>query len=339
MHWRKILYPFSLLYSGVTWIRNLAFDRALIKEQEFDTPIITIGNLSTGGTGKTPMTEFLISHLLPKKIGLVSRGYGRKTKGLVLAHKNHRYFEIGDEPYQMFHKYPEIQLALSEKRVEGIQALLEKSKVDVVLLDDAFQHRHVKGKFQILLTTYDQPFYRDLVLPAGNLRESKTGKKRAQMIVVTKCPDDLSRSEAVKIKAQIRPTERQSIYFSGLNYSAPFNHLGASLKNDNQEIIVLTGIANPSTMLEHLKQGFIIKDHLNYPDHHNFSSSEIAKIEALCLTQEMPIVTTEKDWVRLKDGLSTEALNKTYYLPMSVKILFEEGQKLLNEVLKVIDQS
>ncbi len=357
MLWRKLLYPFSLPYHLITAVRNWAFTNSILKSREFEVPVIAIGNLSTGGTGKTPMTEFLISHFLHKQIGLVSRGYGRKTKGLILATPEHRFDEIGDEPYQIFHKFPQIKLALAEKRVEGIEALLKNDQPDLILLDDAYQHRYVKAGFNILLTTYSAPFYNDLILPAGNLRESRSGKNRANIIVVTKCPDDLSLAAAEEIKRKLKPIKGQSVYFSGLEYGAAVNHLGVEISsNKNSEgtlrynpassgitqgdsgsnrtksIILLTGIANPATMLDQLKKQYTVVKHLHYPDHHNFTESDLKQIAELLKTHNIPIITTEKDWVRLKALLSQEVLEQVFYLPIQVKILLNGEQKLLKEV-------
>ncbi len=358
MLWRKLLYPFSLPYHLITAVRNWAFNNSILKSREFEVPVIAIGNLSTGGTGKTPMTEFLISHFLHKQIGLVSRGYGRKTKGLILATPEHRYDEIGDEPYQIFHKFPQIKLALAEKRVEGIEALLKNDKPDLILLDDAYQHRYVKAGFNILLTTYSAPFYNDLILPAGNLRESRIGKNRANIIVVTKCPDDLSLAAAEDIKRKLKPIKGQSVYFSGLEYGVAVNHLGVEISSrfhtptssgsmqtlegarggdiklgqKLSSIILLTGIANPATMLHHLNKQYTIVKHLNYPDHHNFTESDLKQIAELLKTHNIPIITTEKDWVRLKALLSQEVLEQVFYLSVQVKILLDGEQKLLKEV-------
>lgn len=348
MNWRKFLYPLSIPYQAITTLRNWAFDEQILPSREFEVPIIAVGNLSTGGTGKTPMVEFLIRHFPTKKIGLVSRGYGRKTKGLIVATPDHRFDEIGDEPYQIFHKFPDIQLALSEKRVDGIQALLENDPPDLILLDDAYQHRYVKPGFQILLTTYGQPFFEDAVLPAGNLRESKRGRKRADMIVVTKCPDALPPAEAEQLKKKLKTEEHQSVYFSGLEYGEPINQLDITLPGGQTEptanvpknIMVVSGIANPTPMLEHLGSRYSIAEHLRFPDHHHFSPKDIADLEQKCLQSKLPIVTTEKDWVRLKDMLSAEILKRTFYLPLQTKILFGEEGRLLQELQDyLIDES
>lgn len=336
---RQLLYPLSLPYQLVTSLRNWAFDKSILPSREFEVPVIAIGNLSTGGTGKTPMVEFLIKHFANHQIGLVTRGYGRKTKGLVLATPQHRFDEIGDEPFQVFHKFPQIKLVLAERRVEGIEALLKKGKLDLILLDDAYQHRYVKPGFQILLTTFGQPFFKDLVLPAGNLRESRSGKKRADVIILTKCPDELSTAQAADFKRRLKPAKSQAVFFAGLEYGQPLNHLEVKLhrrpdshSEGRDQILALTGIANPAPFLHYLGQHYQIKKHLRFPDHHAFSAKEIAEIEKLTTESGLPLLTTEKDWVRLKGKLMPEVLEHMFYLPMRVKILFGEESRLLKEV-------
>ena len=335
MNWRKLLYPFSLPYGAITSIRNWAFDKNILHSQEFETPLISVGNLSAGGTGKTPMVEFLIRRFSDYKIGLVSRGYGRKTKGLILADLNHSYLDIGDEPYQIFHKFPQINLALAEKRPEGITALIDQYHPDLVILDDAYQHRHVKPGFQILLTTFQDPFYKDLLLPAGNLRENINGQKRADVIVITKCPAGLTQSQAHEIHKRL-DTNNQPVYFTSISYEEPINANGDFL-NHNTSIIALSGIARPETFIKQIEQTFTLEDHLKFPDHHNFSSSDIQQIKELVKNDGKTILTTEKDWVRLKNLLSNEVLSSVYYLPMQVQFLFDKEHDFLQKVKGFIE--
>lgn len=329
---RKLLYPLSLPYRLVTSVRNWAFDQNILPSQSFEVPVISVGNLSTGGTGKTPMVEFLIRHLSYKNIGLVSRGYGRKTKGLILANADHQFDEIGDEPYQIYHKFPDIHLALSEKRPEGIQALIDSYRPNLILLDDAYQHRYVEPGFQILLTTFQRPFHKDNLLPAGNLRESKAGSKRANIIIVTKCPDNLDGAAAKNLREKLKIREGQKIFFSGLEYGKPLNHYETTLSSSAKSVIVVSGIANPTPMLHYLQSQYHIAKHLSFSDHHHFSPAEIRDIEQLVQSRNLPVITTEKDWVRLKTMLSPKILDRTFYLPLQVKILFGEEDKLLASV-------
>lgn len=329
MNLRKLLYPFSLPYGAITSLRNWAFDNKILPSQEFDVPVISVGNLSAGGTGKTPMVEFLIRRFSDYKIGLVSRGYGRKTKGLILAKPEHTFSEIGDEPFQIYNKFPEICLALAEKRPEGVQALLDKYTPDLILLDDAYQHRYVKPGFQILLTTFQEPFYKDILLPAGNLRENVNGKKRADLIVVTKCPTNLTPAEASEMMQKIKPGDK-SVYFTSIEYGDAQNINGEKL--NAKKVIALTGIARPQPFLNQISKNLDIQQHLKFPDHHNFSDKEITDIEELVNAFGTPIITTEKDWVRLKSMLTTNVLEKVFYLPMQVQFLFDEEQDFTKKI-------
>ena len=201
---RLILYPFSILYDGITSLRNWAFDTGILDQKEFDIPIIVVGNLSTGGTGKTPMIEYLIDHLVGKRIGVLSRGYGRKTNGYIEVSMGDLAYKVGDEPLQIKRKFQDLIVsAVCERRVEGIEHLLKDHNLDVILLDDAYQHRQVKASHYILLTSYDQLYVNDYLLPSGNLRESRKGARRAKTIVVTKCPSSITKVERHNIKTRL----------------------------------------------------------------------------------------------------------------------------------------
>lgn len=362
MNWRIILWPLSLPYGWITALRNLFFDLGWTASKAYPLPIICIGNLSTGGTGKTPMTEFVLKNIKPGNGGMVSRGYGRKTKGLIIANSNSTVEEIGDEPFQIFQKFPRIEMALAEKRTLGIDAILKSNKVKYIVLDDAFQHRHVKASFSILLATFQKPFYSDLILPAGNLRESKKGVSRADVVVITKCPSFLIESQAQAIRVKI---PNKKVFFSTIKYgglvgpqdfvdqrgesdqhgkSNQRNELDQRGKSDlggqsnerdhsNQttqtpiKTLALTGIANPKPFLDHLKNKYEINEHWKYPDHHSFSKSDIENIAAyLKSDRSNQIITTEKDWVRLKSQLDANLLKRIFYLPIELKILFGEEE-------------
>ena len=245
---RFLLFPFAALYYLITSFRNFLFDKKVLKSTSFSIPVIIVGNLSVGGTGKTPQIEYLIRLLSDTfKIAVLSRGYKRKTKGFFWVHKNASVDEVGDEPLQFFKKFKNIHVAVDESRVHGIQQLLENQKPEVVLLDDAFQHRKLKGSFYILLTSYANLFVNDFLLPVGNLRESGSGAKRANTIIITKCPKDLSEKEQQKIIKKIKPLKNQRVFFTEISYSETVKG------NDNMnlqdlvdfEILLVTGIANP----------------------------------------------------------------------------------------------
>ncbi len=320
---RKIAKPFSLLYGGVTTVRNVLYDKDVFKSTRFDIPIINVGNLSVGGTGKTPHIEYLVRLLQDDyKVATLSRGYKRKTKGFLLADKNASVLTIGDEPYQYFQKFKKIQVAVCEKRVEGVSRLLENSiKPDVILLDDAFQHRKIQAGLAILLTPYNDLFVDDGMLPSGNLRESKQGASRAQLIVVTKCPAVLTEEEQFKIAQRLNVQLTQTVYFSTITYDTfIYNKVLEKIALQDlvgKKITLVTGIANPKPLVSFLEENKIVISHLEFSDHHHFSSQDISVIlEA----ENSVIITTEKDFMRLKDKIKT----KLYYLPIQVTIINNE---------------
>ncbi len=320
---RKILYPFSILYGFITSIRNFLFDIGVLKSYSFDLPIIAVGNLGVGGTGKTPQIEYLIRLLSDtNKVATLSRGYKRHSKGFVLANATSDAMQLGDEPFQFYQKFRNIQVAVDANRKEGIEQLLSLSnKPDVILLDDGFQHRKVKAGFYILLTSYDDLYSNDYMLPTGNLRESRSGAKRANVVIVTKCPPSLSLEEQNKIKEQLKLDENQSLFFTFIEYEDAVCNENKILKVSEvkkTEKILLAGIAKPQSFFDFLKQE---KDEcLAFPDHHHFSENEIAAIKKKA--ENKIIITTEKDYVRLKDSLLKEQL---FYLPIKSSFISEKN--------------
>lgn len=326
---RKILFPLSLLYGGITQLRNKLYNKNIIKSYHFDLPIICVGNLSVGGTGKSPMIEYLVSLLKEDmKLATLSRGYKRATTGFYLLKGNENAADVGDEPLQFKTKFPEIKVAVDEKRVRGIQQLLQLNPPpEVILLDDAFQHRKVAAGLNILLTSHQNLYYDDQMLPSGNLREPKSGAKRAQIIVVTKCPANIENIEKNKISKKLKLTEGQELYFSTIGYSERiFNTTSSEVLNflKNKKFILVTGIANPQPLVQFLTEKQFEFEHLKYPDHHNFTHSEIEHIE-----QHLIILTTEKDFMRLKSSISTAQL---FYIP--IKMAFLEGKKQFDHSIK-----
>jgi tetraacyldisaccharide 4'-kinase len=325
---RKLLFPFSLVYGFITWIRNKCFDYGILKSYSFEIPIISVGNLNVGGTGKTPQIEYLIRLLQPtKKVAVLSRGYQRKTKGFLLAKVGLNTNDLGDEPYQYFSKFKDIIVAVDEKRVNGIEQLLKlPNPPEVILLDDAFQHRNVKPGLSILLTSFDDLYVDDMVLPAGNLREFKSGYTRADIIIATKCPVDLTRENQKKIKELLNLKNNQQLYFSTITYQNKlqgFNHKLNINDLQNYEVLLITGIANPKPLLSYLNQQEIKFKHIKFPDHHNFSNIEIDNIkrEFNLLTSEKKLVlTTEKDYVRI-----FASLEKCYFIAIETRIINNEN--------------
>ncbi len=319
---RKILFPFSLIYAAITSLRNFLYDKNIKKSIGFDIPVIAVGNLSVGGTGKTPMVEYLI-RLLSDRYSLVvlSRGYKRKSKGFYLANDITTIEEIGDEPFQYHSKFKNIHVAVNADRVEGVTKILAAlPKTEIVLLDDAFQHRKIKASFYIMLTAYNDLFYNDLVLPAGNLRECKSGVKRANVVVVTKCPKNLSEAEMLQIKSRI-DIDNDKIFFSTINYHQTVTNNVEEipvidLKND---FIAVAGIAKPEYFYEYLN--CTKNDCLTFSDHHFFSDQDLKNI--LQKANGRKIITTEKDYMRLQNQLPK---NQLFYLPIEMDFIKEIEQ-------------
>ena len=330
---RKILFPFAVLYGWITQIRNFMYDNGILKSYTFDVPVIVVGNLSVGGTGKTPQIECLIRLLSDKyKVAVLSRGYKRMSKGFILAKENATAKTIGDEPFQFYQKFKNIQVAVDADRCNGIlQLLAQKECPEVILLDDAYQHRKVKAGFYILLTAYDDFFYNDFMLPMGNLREGRSGAKRADMIIVTKCPQTISELAQEKIKKKIGLNV--PIFFSQIIYDENIFSETAHIKVEDikkKHKVLLTGIAKPKSFFEYLQTSNDVI--LEFSDHHNFTEKEILQIKNKA--KNNLIITTEKDYARLKD---TSIANTLFYLPIKSSFISEQNnfdKTILNYVGK-----
>ena len=326
---RKLLFPFAILYGVITSIRNFLFDKGIFKSYSFDLPIIAVGNLSVGGTGKTPQIEYLIRLLSDKyKVATLSRGYKRESKGFILAQTNATAKILGDEPYQFFEKFKNIQVAVDADRKNGIEHLLkQKNKPDVILLDDAFQHRKVKAGFYILLTSYGELFSDDFILPTGNLRESRSGAKRANVVIVTKCPSVLSFEQQNDIRKRLKLSTNQELYFTFIEYDdfvfGGNEKINVSQIKKNPKTLV-AGIAKPQPFFDYLQNEMDVC--LTFPDHHNFNDKDILEIKKLAKNNK--IITTEKDFVRLKGSLPNEQL---FYLP--IKSAFLSGSENFNKTI------
>ncbi|MBC8753538.1 tetraacyldisaccharide 4'-kinase [Kordia sp. YSTF-M3] len=320
---RFILLPFSLLYGAIVFVRNWMFTKGWLKSTSYSFPVICVGNLSVGGTGKSPMIEYLIR--LTKddyKVATLSRGYKRKTTGFLVANETTTASDIGDEPLQFYSKFKdEIVVSVETQRTVGIEALRNLANPpEVILLDDAFQHRKVTAGFNILLTPYHDLYVNDFMLPAGNLREPISGAKRADVIVVTKCPTEVSESKMLQIVQKLRPKANQAVFFTTIAYAETIQNETEKLpliSLKQQPFVLITGIANPTPLLRHLNDQGLSYVHLKYPDHHHFSESEINSIKQKAGSKR--ILTTEKDFMRLLGSL--DAL---YYLPITVAFLAEE---------------
>ncbi len=340
-----LLFPISILYGLITYLRNKFYDIGLFKVTEFDMPIISVGNLSMGGTGKTPHIEYLI-RLLSKnyRVATLSRGYGRKTKGFFIADGLTNAQDVGDEPMQFHQKFNNVTVAVDANRVEGVNEILSADvETEVILLDDAFQHRRIKPGFQILLTPFNDLFTDDYVFPSGRLREFKTGKSRADVVVVTKCPEEISKQKSLEITKKIGLGESQELFFSKIIYGDVVFGWDKILDFDDlieYKVLLVTGIANPTSLINHLKSYDITFKHLKFADHHNFSVNDVLKINSDFVnlgSGKKIILTTEKDYVRL----STTSIHRSnlMYLPISVDFLNGDKVKFDKKITDYVKQN
>ena len=342
---RTMIYPFSWLYGLGVGIRNVLFQWGILKEQEFSLPVICIGNLTIGGTGKTPHTEYLIRLLNNYKLAVLSRGYGRKTRGFIQANTNSTALEIGDEPFQIHQKFPKITVAVDEKRAEGIFLLQKEVNPDVILLDDAYQHRYVKAGLNILLTDYNRLITRDSLLPAGRLREPVSQKNRAHLIVVTKCPASNfpanNPQECAEIRKELRLKSNQKLFFSTIKYREPkavyttAEISWQSISNDTP-VLIIAGIANPTPLLQEVQKHCHKVQLMEFRDHHGFTDADIRHIQQQTknLGKDALILTTEKDAARLKGlSLPQELKDKLYQVPIEVEI-HSDNNEHFNDCIK-----
>ena len=334
---REGLLPLSWLYGGAVKLRNFCFDVGLLKSRAFHVPVIAVGNITVGGTGKTPHVEYLIRLLREKfSVAVLSRGYKRKTSGYLLADANTTARDIGDEPYQMKTKYPDVSVAVDGKRVRGIKRLTDDDeKLDVILLDDAFQHRYVKPGVNILLVDYHRLIIYDKLLPAGRLREPLSGKNRADIVIVTKCPKELKPMEFRVITKAMSLYPYQHLYFTTLEYGElqpvfPKMSEVCSFAAD-ANVLLLTGIASPRQMEEDLRPKVQSLTLLTYPDHHHFSRKDVRHINETFSQMPSPkmIITTEKDAARLTalDGLSDDVRKNLFALPVRITFMQKEQEQ------------
>ncbi|MHB1178715.1 MAG: tetraacyldisaccharide 4'-kinase [Daejeonella sp.] len=341
---RILLFPVSLAYGVVVIARNLAFDLGILKSREFDLPVISVGNLSVGGSGKSPMTEYLIRLLKHRhKIATLSRGYGRRSKGFQRVETSSLSSESGDEPLQFKRKFNDVTVAVCENRVEGIKRL--EKEHELIILDDAFQHRAVRPGLSILLFDYNDVFKVKMLLPAGDLREPLWESDRADLVVVTKTPSGLDQADRQEILEKLKPRNHQKIFFSYLEYGAlkPLNESQEersllSVKT-SAKIILLTGIANPAPLLYEIGGYTQHITHHRYPDHHNFSKKNISKLVRAfngLPGDDRLIITTEKDAQRLgsKEILELLVNLPVYYLPVMAEIHEPERAQFNNLIEK-----
>ncbi len=329
---KYLILPFALLYGFIVFIRNKMYDWSLISSIEFSLPVICVGNITVGGTGKSPHIEYLIELLSPYyQMATLSRGYRRYTRGFHIAHAQSDARDIGDEPFQFKSKYPQITVCVAEERMTAIPLLLQqRPEIDVILLDDAFQHRTVRAGLNILLTDYERLYTKDYIMPFGLLRESKSGAKRAEIIIVSKCPTDLSLAESEKISLEIAPAPHQQLFFSTIRYKNcyPLTAFHKAINNETQ-ILLVTGIANTLPLLQHLKKEYAQVYQLEYKDHHYFTYDDLKEMQEAfhhINTENKIIITTEKDAARL---MLLQKKIIEYQLPfyaqaITIEILFDK---------------
>ena len=346
------LLPLSWLYGLGVRLRNQMFELGLLKSRSFDIPVISVGNITVGGSGKTPHVEYLIRLLKDKtKVAVLSRGYKRKSKGYVLASKNTAMADIGDEPYQMKTKFADIYVAVDKNRCHGIERLTNDeatSDTDVILLDDAYQHRYVKPGVNILLVDYHRLIIYDKLLPAGRLREPQSGKARADIVIITKCPNDLKPMDIRVIIKAMGLYPYQKLFFTTLEYDSlqpvfcgeprPLDSLGG-----NENILLLTGIASPKQMIYDLKAYSEAITPMTFPDHHQFTRKDIERINEAFAAMPAPkmIITTEKDNARLfgMEGLSDEVRHSLYMLPVRVKFMLGQEEEFNNKIIGYVQKN
>lgn len=327
---RKLLWPFSLLYAQVVWWRNLFYDRGWFASVRPNTPVLCVGNLSVGGSGKTPMVEWILRYYdqRNRRVSVLSRGYGRTSRGLLEVQPNSKISEVGDEPLQIKCKFPKTPVVVDANRIRGIQWLESGSKPELIILDDGFQHRKVSASHNLLLTTWDRLYPLQGYLPSGDLRDHRNQARRADIIIVTKCPANLTSEERNEVMAILDPLPNQRVLFASFRYNHPEDSSGNPIswaEIMKLPLVLVTGVAHPEPLTHYLKEMGVDFVHRSFPDHHNFSKSEIE-----LLRKSGPILTTEKDAVRLKDWISD-------YMVLGVQHHFEEkDQAVLEAYLDLI---
>lgn len=342
---RYLLLPIAFLYGGILKFRNWLYDKKILRSSSFNFPVICIGNLAVGGTGKTPMVEYLADMLMGRyKVASLSRGYKRKTKGFAIAHEKTTAIEIGDEPMQFHQKYPELIVAVGEERLVAIPQLLhQRPETEVIILDDAFQHRPVRAGLNILLTEYKNLYTRDFPLPAGDLRDVRSSSKRADIIIVTKTKSDLGETEKQSLIAEIKPLAHQQVFFSEIMYGQPY-HLFSKTPGDldhESDVLLICGIANPKPLKEFLTKHVGSFEEMRFADHHIFSSTDLRDIKRQFEKNDPAktiILTTEKDAVRLQKFEAELSSYPIYVLPIKHRILFNQAAQLEQLVLNFINR-
>lgn len=341
---RWLLFPFSALYGWMMHVRNGQYDTGYRPVVEFDRPVISVGNLSMGGTGKTPMIEFLIRLLKNDyKLATISRGYGRKTKGFRLANAQDDASTLGDEPYQFYRKFGEdVLVSVCEERILAVPEIVhDHEQVAAFLLDDAYQHRKIGRDLNIMLTEFIRPFYNDQVVPVGRLRESRSGANRADVIVVTKCPPNLDESVKKRVAARIRKySGEKPVHFSHIGYDEPTLAMGAEVAIEG-EVVLITGIAQPGAFCKQVEKTMKVLHHFDFRDHYAFRAADLDKIDKYVKESQktVSLLTTEKDMVRLLSLKDHPLFKKVSLLYMPIKFVIDKEEEFKDQVLKVFEKN
>lgn len=343
-----ITYPLSILYGFVVSIRNFFYNSGIFSTKEYNLPIISVGNITVGGTGKTPHTEYLIKILQDNfKFTVLSRGYKRKSKGFVRADINSTSEQIGDEPLQIKQKFKKVDVVVCNSRVKGINRILKEDvekEVDIILLDDAFQHRAVKPGISILLMDYNRPIYEDHMLPYGDLREKTFERYRANIVIVTKTPVNIKPIEKRLIEKNLNLFPYQSLYYSTIKHADPINIFNQEYHidlTDEFEVVLITGIANPEQLIKHITKKTKINKHFEYPDHHTFTTKDydnVIKYFKNIDNKKAIIITSEKDKMRILDYKNIETLKELpiFYIPIEVEFFDEDRDNFNNQILNYV---
>src|SRR6266498_769740 len=340
---RIFFLPIAIIYWVIIWLRNFFYDKNILKSSSFGLPVICIGNLSMGGTGKSPMVEFLVEHLKDRfKVATLSRGYKRKTTGYALAKEHTTALDIGDEPMLFHLKFPDVPVAVGEERLVAIPQLLhDKPETEAIILDDAFQHRAINAGLNILLTDFNNLFTRDFYLPTGDLRDLKSSYKRADIIVITKCRPEMTIDDADKIRKEIRPLVHQQIFFSTIQYGQPYHitRLSPYELNLKTEVLLVTGIANPQPLKKLLEEKSHTYYMMSFSDHYIFRIDDLKDIKKRFERIEAPkkiILTTEKDAMRLMKFKTELETVPIYVIPIRHYFLFGEEEKFMEAVVNFV---
>ena len=341
---RFLLYPFSLIIRIITAVRNLLFDLEILSSKSFNIPIICVGNLSIGGSGKTPLINYL-TNLLKKKyaVAIISRGYGRRSRCFKYVKETDTAIEVGDEPLLLKNKHPEVIVAVEGNRKKAIVKIMQEfPETDVILLDDGFQHRKIKAGMNILLTSYSLPFFKDHVFPMGKLRESIFSKKRADIFIISKCPDDITNNDKKYIIRNIKPTSNQDVFFSNIKYFdiKNINNINLNIVHKEYNVLLITGISNPSLIIKKIKSQYKKIKHLSYKDHYNYTMSdvrEILKEYNKDKSLKKLILTTEKDAVKLIEFKEFFTNINVYVLPIFNS--FNKQKEFNNRILDYVEKN